>query len=136
MGKEAVFHRAFDCSRDPFQVMEQLIDMGVNRVLTSGLEPKAFEGRELIRKLQADYGKDIQILAGSGVSKDNVLPIMEYTGISQVHSSCKAWANDPTTVQNGISYSIASGELEFCYDVVSAELVKELICKVNGNIPD
>lgn len=135
MGKEAVFHRAFDCSKDPFQVMEQLIDMGVNRVLTSGLEPKAFEGRELIRKLQADYGKDIQILAGSGVNKDNALTIMEYTGISQVHSSCKAWANDPTTVQNGISYSIASGERKFCYDVVSAELVKELICKVNGNVP-
>lgn len=135
MGKEAVFHRAFDCSKDPFQVMEQLIDMGVNRVLTSGLEPKAFEGRELIRKLQADYGKDIQILAGSGVSKDNALTIMEYTGISQVHSSCKAWASDPTTVQNGISYSIASGELKFCYDTVSAELVKELICKVNGNVP-
>lgn len=132
MGREAVFHRAFDCCQDPFSVMEQLIGMGADRVLTSGLKPKAFEGREMIRRLQADYGKDIQILAGSGVSKDNAAELMAYTGISQVHSSCKAWAKDPTTVRNGISYSMASGELMCCYDTVSAALVEELVRAVQS----
>lgn len=134
MGKEAVFHRAFDCSKDPFAAMEQLIAMGVTRVLTSGLKPKAAEGRELLKKLQADYGTEIQILAGSGVNADNALELMEYTGLCQVHSSCKAWKTDPTTVQNGISYSIADGEHMFCYDVVSAELVKELVDRVSSGI--
>ena len=56
MGGEAVFHRAFDCSKDPFATMERLIAMGVTRVLTSGLKPKAAEGREMLKKLQADSG--------------------------------------------------------------------------------
>lgn len=130
MGKEAVFHRAFDCSKDPFGTMEQLIAMGVTRVLTSGLKPKAVDGRETLKRLQADYGKEIQILAGSGVNAGNARELMEYTGILQVHSSCKAWRKDPTTVRNGISYSIAEGEHTFDYDVVSSELVKELVDRV------
>ena len=130
MGGEAVFHRAFDCSKDPFAAMERLIAMGVTRVLTSGLKPKAAEGREMLKKLQADYGKDIQILAGSGVNADNAAELMEYTGLHQVHSSCKAWETDPTTVQNGISYSIADGEHTFEYDVVSSELVQKLVSRV------
>ena len=40
MGREAVFHRAFDCSADPFAATEQLISMGIDRILTSGLKPK------------------------------------------------------------------------------------------------
>lgn len=130
-GKEAVFHRAFDCSSEPFAMMEQLIAMGVDRVLTSGLKPKAMEGREMIRRLQSDYGNEIQILAGSGINAGNALELMEYAGIYQVHSSCKSWKTDPTTVQNGVSYSIESGEHALCYDAVSAELVKELVEKVN-----
>ena len=130
-GGEAVFHRAFDCSKDPFAAMEQLIAMGVARVLTSGLKPKAVEGREMLKRLQADYGTEIQILAGSGVNADNAAELMAYTGLHQVHSSCKAWETDPTTVQNGISYSIADGEHTFGYDVVSSELVRKLVNSVS-----
>ena len=54
-GKEAVFHRAFDCTEDPYQSMEILIDMGVDRVLTSGLKAKAAEGAALLKELQAMY---------------------------------------------------------------------------------
>ena len=70
-GKEAVFHRAFDCVQDPFDTMEQLIALGVNRVLTSGLQPKATEGATLLKELQAHFGARIEILAGSGVNASN-----------------------------------------------------------------
>lgn len=126
-GKEAVFHRAFDCTGSPFEAMEMLISMGVDRVLTSGLEKKAMEGKETIRRLQKDYGTRIQILAGSGIHAGNASELMDYTGISQIHSSCKAWATDPTTEGNGVSYSIADKEHVLCYDVVSAALVRGLI---------
>ena len=53
--------------------------------------------------------------------------IMEATGLNQVHSSCKDWIEDGTTIQNGVSYSMISGEKSMCYDVVSAGLVKNLI---------
>ena len=131
MGRQAVFHRAFDCTDDPFRTMEQLIGLGVDRVLTSGLKPTAMEGRDRIQQLQAMFGDRIQILAGSGINGGNVRNLVEYTGVNQVHSSCKAWRQDPTTVRNGVSYSMAAGELAMCYDVVSAELVAELIKKGN-----
>lgn len=132
-GKEAVFHRAYDCSKDPFGTMESLIGMGVDRVLTSGLKPKAFEGREMLKRLQKDYGNDIQILAGSGVSADNAAELIKYTGICQVHSSCKTWERDLTTVRNGISYSMADAEKACCYDAVSAQLVRELVNRVRAD---
>lgn len=126
-GKEAVFHRAFDCSSEPFATIEQLITLGVDRVLTSGLMPKAIDGLDMLEQLQSRYGDKIQILAGSGVNAGNAVQIVKQTGITQIHSSCKAWKTDPTTVRNKVSYSFASGEHERMYDVVSAELVKELI---------
>ncbi len=127
MGKEAVFHRAFDCTPDPYVTMERLIALGVDRVLTSGLKPKAIDGWELLKELQHRYGSRIEILAGSGVNVSNARTIMERTGVTQVHSSCKDWKTDPTTVGGQVSYSMASGELERCYDVVSAELVRKLL---------
>ncbi len=126
-GREAVFHRAFDCVRDPFEAMEQLIDLGADRVLTSGLKPTAAQGRDMIRRLQDRYGHRIQILAGSGINKGNARELMEYTGIRQIHSSCKSWREDPTTVRNGVSYSIAGGDKAMCHDVVSRQMVEELI---------
>lgn len=125
--KEAVFHRAFDCSREPFETMETLIELGVDRVLTSGLKPKAMEGAGLLKELQSRYGKQIEILAGSGINRSNARKLMEETLISQVHSSCKAWVEDPTTVVNGVSYSFAADPYEKSYDVVSEKLVRELI---------
>ena len=125
--KEAVFHRAFDCVADPFKTMEELISLGVDRVLTSGLMAKAMEGKETIRQLQERFGNQIELLAGSGVNATNAKKLMEETGIHQVHSSCKDWVLDPTTKANGVSYSIAEGEQECMYDVVSSQLVKELL---------
>lgn len=67
----AVFHRAFDCVSNPYESIETLIDLGVNRVITSGLENKAMDGINLIKDLQAKYGKQIEILVGSGINSSN-----------------------------------------------------------------
>ena len=85
------------------------------------------EGRDLIRKLQQRYGNEIEILAGSGVNASNARQLMDETGISQVHSSCKDWKQDPTTVVNGVSYAFVPAPWEDCYDVVSEELVRRLL---------
>lgn len=127
-GKEAVFHRAFDCCKDPFTTMEQLIALGADRVLTSGLAAKAPEGSALIAQLQSRFGDQIEILAGSGVNATNARKLMDDTGIFQVHSSCKAWCKDPTThINEKVTYAYATGEFADCYDLVSLDLVKELV---------
>lgn len=126
-GKEVVFHRAFDCVDNPYEAIELLIQLGVDRILTSGLKPKAMDGKELIKELQAKYGKQIEILAGSGINAGNAREMMDYTGINQVHSSCKAWVNDPTTKTHEVSYAYASEPHENDYDMVSLELVEKIV---------
>lgn len=66
-----------------------MVELGIDRVLTSGGQPTAIDGADRIKSLQENYGKDIEILAGSGVNYNNASSLMEHTGISQVHSSCK-----------------------------------------------
>lgn len=127
---EAVFHRAFDCVQDPYQTMEKLIEMGVTRVLTSGQKAKAMDGMELIADLQKKYGNRIELLAGSGMNADNAKEMMEKTGISQVHSSCKGWLCDPTTTGPEVSYAYAAEPHENDYDVVDENLVKKLVARI------
>lgn len=83
---EFVFHRAFDTQNHP-QEIEKLIELGVDRLLTSGMKKTAWEGRDNLRYLQSYYGKHIQILAGSGVNPVNLAHIAEYTGVEQLHGS-------------------------------------------------
>lgn len=127
----AVFHRAFDCVKDPFKTMEILIDLGVDRVLTSGLEAKAMDGKEMIKQLQERFGDRIEILAGSGMNATNANEMMNYTGIHQVHSSCKDWLTDTTTTANGVTYAYADEIHHNDYDVVSLDLVKKIVTEVN-----
>lgn len=124
---EIVFHRAFDCVEDPYQSIETLIEMGVDRILTSGLKAKAMQGIELIAELQEKYGDRIEILAGSGINAGNAREMMERTGISQVHSSCKGWVCDPTTSGMEVSYSYADEPHRDDYDVVEEDLVRKLV---------
>ncbi len=129
-GKEAVFHRAFDCSSEPFGTMEALIGLGVDRVLTSGLKPTAPAGREMIRELQKRYGDRIQILPGSGINASNAAQLMADTGVTQVHSSCKGWLRDSTTIAGEVSYSYAPAPKESCYETVSADRVREILAAI------
>lgn len=126
-GGEVVFHRAFDCVQDPYQAIETLIEMGVDRILTSGLKEKAMQGIELIVDLQKKYGNQIELLAGSGMNASNAREMMERTGISQVHSSCKGWVCDPTTSGEEVTYSYAEGQHKNDYDVVDESLVRKLV---------
>lgn len=126
-GKQAVFHRAFDCVKDSMQAMETLIELGFDRVLTSGTKTNAMAGKEMLKTLQTTYGKQIEILAGCGVHAQNAIELMEYTGITQIHSSCKAWKCDPTTIAQNVNFSYQDDEHASDYEVVDAMLVKALM---------
>ena len=125
--KEVVFHRAFDCVKDVDKAMNILIELDVDRVLTSGLKPKAMDGIEMIKYLQDKYGDRIEILAGSGMNASNAKEMMDRTGISQVHSSCKGWRNDATTSGKYVNYCYAGDPHQNDYDVVDEELVRKIV---------
>ena len=83
------FHRAFDRCREPFEALEQLIQIGCERILTSGQKPFAPEGIELIRQLNQKADHRITIMPGSGVRKENIKMLAEVTGCAEFHSSLR-----------------------------------------------
>ena len=79
------FHRAFDMTRDPFESLEALVQLGVDRVLTSGQERSVPEGMELIRQLVEAARERISVMPGAGIRKENVQEIIRVTGVKEVH---------------------------------------------------
>ncbi|MCF7919982.1 MAG: copper homeostasis protein CutC [Candidatus Cloacimonetes bacterium] len=85
--KETVFHRAFDLLPQPLENSAILAELGVTRILTSGCEASAWEGRTVIRELVAKCGKDIEILPAGGIKPSNASLFLYYTQADQLHSS-------------------------------------------------
>jgi copper homeostasis protein len=86
---KVTFHRAFDMCRDPHAALEQLISLGIERVLTSGQEGSAFEGMELIATLQKQAAGRIIIMPGGGVTPRNLQKIVQTTGVKEIHMSAR-----------------------------------------------
>ena len=92
---EVTFHRAFDEARqDPLEALQVIADCGCHRLLTSGQAPTALEGAGVIRRLVG--ATKVKILAGSGVTPENVKELIEKTGVEEVHGSCKITLPDGT----------------------------------------
>ena len=83
------FHRAIDVARDPRQVLEDLIALGCERVLTSGAQANALAGAALIRDLLAQAAGRIAIMAGAGVDTANIAALRAQTGAQEFHASAK-----------------------------------------------
>jgi copper homeostasis protein len=81
------FHRAFDLTPDPLRALDDLIDLGCHRVLTSGHAPTAIEGTEELRRLVEHANGQIKILAGSGIHGANVTELIRQTKVDEVHIS-------------------------------------------------
>jgi copper homeostasis protein len=84
---EATFHRAFDRVADPFKALEDIIELGFERILTSGLKQKAIESTELLSQLIKKSDGRIIIMPGSGVTAENIISIAQSTGATEFHSS-------------------------------------------------
>lgn len=83
------FHRAFDRCKNPFEAMEQLIEIGCERILTSGQQKTAPEGAELISTLNKQANGRIIIMPGSGVRASNIKQLAETTGCKEFHTSLR-----------------------------------------------
>lgn len=87
---QVTFHRAFDRVRDPVAALEDVIALGCDRILTSGLRPNADLGKETLRTLVAAARDRITIMPGSGVRSTNVVELAKVTGARAFHSSARA----------------------------------------------
>jgi copper homeostasis protein len=87
---KVTFHRAFDRVKDPMRSLEEIVDLGCARILTSGLRPNVDLGKDMLRMLVAAAGDRITIMPGSGVRSANVLELAKFTGARAFHSSARA----------------------------------------------
>lgn len=124
---EVTFHRAFDLCRDPYGALEQLIDLGCRRVLTSGQAPSAMQGAEMLGRLHAQAAGRIIILAGGGVNSANAATLLARTGVSELHASARATATSAMQFRReGVSMG-APGADEYSRKATSAAEVAAIV---------
>lgn len=92
--REAVFHRAFDFTPDQCEALDVLARIGVTRILTSGGEPTALAGADKLRHLREQGADRIALLAGGGISEENVAQVVAASGVRQIHIGASGPADD------------------------------------------
>ena len=102
---EICFHRAFDQCRNPEQALDELIALQYTRILTSGQHATAWEGRTLIKNLVSQARGKINIMAGSGLHPDLFGPLVNETGVDQIHYSAKQTMLPPSGFRSRLSFS-------------------------------
>ena len=83
------FHRAFDRVSDSTSSLEEVIDIGFERILTSGLQIKALDGAATISSLVKQSAGRIIIMPGSGISSENIHEMATITGAHEFHASAR-----------------------------------------------
>lgn len=114
---EITFHRAFDRCNDPIKGLEDIIQTGCKRVLTSGQLPNVEDALPLIKMLNEKAEGRIIILPGSGVRSNNCKQIVQETGVFEIHSSARKTIpsqmefNAPSMNENMISMGVDEMEI-------------------------
>lgn len=81
------FHRAIDESADIMAALDDVLSLGIERILTSGGRPSAPEGADVIKKMVERAAGRTVIMAGAGITPENVKNLIAETGVSEVHGS-------------------------------------------------
>lgn len=97
---QVTFHRAFDHAREPLATLDELIELGVERVLSSGQEATAVAGVELLRRMVARAAGRIAVMPGGGVRPANVAELVRATGAREVHFSAGREIESPVRWRN------------------------------------
>lgn len=102
-GLTVTFHRAFDRVPNPLGALERLINMNIDRVLTSGLAPSAPQGASMLAELNQVAGRRIIVMPGAGIRPDNIDDLLRLTGCTEFHSSARrsgSLVSDSDTVRS------------------------------------
>lgn len=93
-------HRAFDMTRDPFEALETLKQLGIDRVLTSGQHASAMAGIDLLAQLVEKAGDDIIIMPGVDIDETNIRELIEKTGAREYHVLAQRKVDSAMTFRN------------------------------------
>ncbi|PUZ24517.1 copper homeostasis protein [Chitinophaga costaii] len=121
------FHRAFDMTVNPIQAMEDIIDTGCERILTSGQRNTATEGAPLLATLVQQAAGRIIIMVGSGVRSHNIASLVTATGANEYHTTAKAYVESRMVYRNPqVSMGGIPGVPEYGIAITQASEVKKI----------
>ena len=124
---QVTFHRAFDMSIDWQQALEDVIEIGCARLLTSGQEVSAFEGAERLAQMVKQAGDRLIIMPGGGINARNMQKIIDMTGVQELHMSAHVSQDSGMQYQHtGAFMGGALRKPEFLISVASADKVADL----------
>ncbi|MEQ1763078.1 MAG: copper homeostasis protein CutC [Pyrinomonadaceae bacterium] len=127
------FHRAFDVCRDPIAALEELIEIGVDRVLTSGQQADALSGAETIRKLVEAAGDRIVVMACGGIDETNAREVVDQTGANELHfTAFEEQASEMEYRNESVAMGSNDASSEYLRRVTSAEKVRLVIEAASG----
>ncbi len=89
-GMKTTFHRAFDMLSESSVALEQLIDLGFDKILTSGQVCSAEQAGDSLKSLVVQADNRISIIAAGGINTANIVKIVNQTGVGEVHASARA----------------------------------------------
>ena len=120
----------FDYVRDSKQVLEQLIGLGVDRVLTSGQQPSAIEGADLLAELVKQAAGRIVIMPGCGVNESNIAELAARTGASEFHFSAREIKESKMKLRNPALSMGGTDMDEYAHPVTTPERVRNTIASL------
>ena len=128
------FHRAFDLTRDPIEALDTLMDLGIDRLLTSGQAASAVEGLDLLTELNQHTKDRLVIMAGAGITADNAKQIVERSGVPEIHVGSAATVDVKSLMQHQNPKITFRSETDLPEDMLrqtAAERVKAIVEAVN-----
>jgi copper homeostasis protein len=125
-GAGSTFHRAFDRCNDQFKALEDIIEMGFERILTSGDKSTAIEGARRIAELNKAAAGRIVLMPGGGITENNVGDIVEFTGVTEVHSSARVRMQSQMIYKNDHIIMSDNSDDEYTIDVTDVQRVKDI----------
>lgn len=120
-------HRAFDVTRDPFEALEACIEVGFDRILTSGQAQIAPEGLTLIKELVERAGNRISIMPGSGIHEGNAKQIIDSTGAKEIHFSAKEFHQSDSNSSIRFTDALPEQMGKFITNVDKVRMVVEML---------
>jgi len=123
---KVTFHRAFDVARDLNEAIEELVRAGVDRVLTSGGELSASLGRIKVAELNRAAKDRIIVMAGAGITEQNVRELLVETGVREIHASLRTPVSSPMRYRNEKVSFGGAGRRDYERFIVLEERVRAL----------
>lgn len=130
-GVGVTFHRAFDMCIDIDQALEDIIEIGCERILTSGGKSTAMEGATIIANLIKKAAGRIIIMPGSGINENNVTDLVHFTGATEIHSSAKVRVPSKMIYKNDRIIMTNNYGDEFSNEFTDTERVKQILKLAN-----